>query len=87
MAQGGRHPDKNIRKAIKDAQNEGWKVDKAKGAGHRWGTASCGYGCAIAISSTPRCPDDIAKRIQEAVKKCDHDLRTPTSAERRKDDK
>jgi hypothetical protein len=86
MAQGARHPDKEIRKAIKDAQATGWKTEKAKGTGHRWGTVSCGQGCAVAISGTPRRSGDIAKRIREAVKKCDHDLNAPSTEERRKRD-
>jgi hypothetical protein len=52
-------------------------VERARGSGHRWGTLSCGCGCAVAIWGTPRRPVDIAKRIREAVKKCDHDLTVP----------
>jgi hypothetical protein len=82
MAQSTRHPDKDIRKAIKDAQDTGWKTEKARGTGHRWGTVSCGHGCAVAISGTPRRPGDIAKRIREAVKKCEHDLSEPEERDR-----
>ncbi|HEY3864591.1 MAG TPA: hypothetical protein VGL54_00720 [Solirubrobacteraceae bacterium] len=76
MAKGDRHLDKDIRKAIQKAQDTGWMVEKAKGTGHRWGTVSCGHGCAVALAGTPRRPGDIAKRIREAVRKCDHDLST-----------
>jgi len=82
-----RHPDKDIRKAVKDAQNAGWNVERARGTGHRWGTVSCGQGCAVAISGTPRRPGDIAKRIREAIKKCDHDLSTSNTAKRQKDNR
>jgi malate/lactate dehydrogenase len=74
MGRGDRHPDKDIRKAIKDAQDAGWKIERAKGKGHRWGTASCGAGCEVAIWSTPRRPQTIAKRIREAIEGCQHDL-------------
>ena len=82
MAKGDRHPDKDIRKAIRGAQEAGWAVEKAKGAGHRWGTLSCGRGCEVAIWSTPRRPGDMAKRIGEAVKKCDHRLDAPEATQR-----
>jgi hypothetical protein len=72
MVANDRHPDKDIRKAIKDAERAGWKADRSRGTGHRWGTLSCGSGCEVAIWSTPRRPGDIAKRIREAIKKCDH---------------
>lgn len=71
MAKGDRHPDKDIRKAIKEAQDAGWDVEKGKG--HRCGTLSCGHGCKVGVWSTPRRPGDIAKRIREAVQKCPHD--------------
>jgi hypothetical protein len=67
-----RHPNKDIRKAIKDAERVGWRTEISKGSGHRWGTLSCGSGCAIPLAGTPRRPGDIAKRIREAVVKCDH---------------
>ena len=72
MAKGDRHPDKDIRKAIKEALDAGWQVEKGKG--HRWGTLMCARGCKVGVWSTPRRPGDIAKRIREAVEKCPHDL-------------
>ena len=80
MANRDRHPDKDIRKAIKDAQRSGWTAEQAKGTGHRWGTLSCGQGCEVAVWSTPRRPGDIAKRIREAIKKCEHSPGTPNTA-------
>jgi hypothetical protein len=84
MANKDRHPDKDIRKAIKDAERAGWKADRSKGAGHRWGTLSCGSGCAVALAGTPRRPGDIAKRIREAIKKCDHNPGTPNTVKQQK---
>jgi hypothetical protein len=72
MPGGSRHPDKDIRKAIVNAERAGWTVTNASGSGHCRGGLSCGQGCEVAIWSTPRRPGDIAKRIGEAVKKCDH---------------
>jgi hypothetical protein len=82
MTSRDRHPDKDIRKAIKDAERAGCKADRSKGAGHRWGTLSCGSGCAVALAGTPRRPGDIAKRIHEAIKKCDHNPDMPNTAKR-----
>lgn len=70
MTKGRRHPDKDVRKAIKQATVSGWSIDYGKG--HRWGTLRCGEGCQVAVWSTPRSPDVIAKRIDEAVRKCPH---------------
>ncbi|MGH2781424.1 MAG: hypothetical protein ACRDL4_09335 [Thermoleophilaceae bacterium] len=78
MAKGDRHPDKDIRKAIKEALDAGWNVEKNTGGGHRWGTLRCGRGCKLAVWSTPRQPATIAKRIREAVQKCPHDLSATT---------
>jgi hypothetical protein len=72
MAKGDRHPDKDIRKAVKEAQDAGWEVEPGKN--HCWGKLKCGEGCKLAIWSTPLNPGTIAKRIREAVQKCPHDL-------------
>lgn len=69
---GERHPNKDIRKAIKEAQNEGWTLERSSGGGHRWGTLRCGFGCKIGIWGTPRQPTTSAKRIGEAVQRCSH---------------
>lgn len=71
MATGDRHPDKDVRKAVKEAQDAGWQVEKGKN--HRWGTLRCGQGCKLAVWSSPKNPMTMAKRIREAVEKCPHD--------------
>jgi hypothetical protein len=68
VAKGDRHPNKDIRKAIKEAEDAGWQVEKNRGKGHRWGTLFCVHGCKLGVWSTPRQPDTIAKRIREKVK-------------------
>lgn len=72
MAKGDRHPNKDIRKAITEARDAGWTVDAGKN--HTWGTLKCGYGCKVAVWSTPRNQTTFAKRIREALQKCPHDL-------------
>jgi hypothetical protein len=72
MAKGDRHPNKDIRKAIAEAEGAGWTVESGKN--HTWGRVHCGHGCRIAVWSTPRNPTTIARRIKEAVQKCPHSL-------------
>jgi hypothetical protein len=67
------HPNKDVRKAIKEAEKAGWTVKKGKN--HRWGTLLCGQGCKLAVASTPRDPGAIAKRIGERVARFPHDLK------------
>jgi hypothetical protein len=72
VAKGDRHPNKDIRKAIAEAEDAGWTVEAGKN--HTWGKVKCGHGCKVAVWSTPRSPTTIAKRIREAVQKCPHGL-------------
>jgi hypothetical protein len=65
-----RHPNKEIRKALKLAEQSGWSLEE--GRGHRFGTVRCGAGCAVAVWSTPRNPSIHAKRIREALVRCPH---------------
>jgi hypothetical protein len=65
-----RHPNKEIRKALKLAHQSGWSLEEGKG--HRFGTVRCGTGCAVAVWSTPRTPSTHAKRIREALVRCPH---------------
>jgi hypothetical protein len=69
-----RHPDKEIRKALKLAHRNGWSLQGGKG--HRFATVRCGAGCEVAIWSTPRNPSTHAKRICEAIERCPHNTRT-----------
>jgi hypothetical protein len=70
MAKGARHPNKDIRKEIASAEDDGWTVQPGKN--HTWGKLLCGYGCKIAVWTSPRNPTAFAKRIREAVQKCPH---------------
>ncbi|HAT2016935.1 TPA: hypothetical protein ACT9K3_002632 [Legionella pneumophila] len=77
------HPDKDIKKAIKEAMKYGWTFDKLGKGGnsHAWGQITCpakmkgfnySYWCKIIICSTPRNPSQIAQNILKKVMKCVH---------------
>ncbi|TVQ03619.1 MAG: hypothetical protein EA381_01300 [Planctomycetaceae bacterium] len=69
-------PNKHIREAVEYAQFHGWRVVKANARAHTWGRIYCPRrdreGCAKAIYSTPRSPEDHAKDIRHAVDRCPH---------------
>lgn len=71
-----RHPNKHIREAIKYAEQNGWRLVKAGGQAHIWGKLLCPLrsrdGCYFNVHSTPRNPEDHAKRIRRAVDDCEH---------------
>lgn len=67
------HPHKEIRKAIKEAEADGRRLVYV-GNGHTYGRLYCPTDVdKVVIASTPRSPETIAKRIREAVNKCQHD--------------
>lgn len=72
MVPRGRHPKKDIERALKDAEAEGWRVERTA-SGHRWGVARCGSGCSVSVWSTPKNPVNHAKAIARAVKRCPHE--------------
>lgn len=65
------HGKKDVEKALKAIEAEGWIVTPTT-AGHRWGKAECGEGCAISIWSTPKNPTTFAKQILRAMSRCPH---------------
>jgi len=67
----GKHPDKDVAKALKHAEAQGWTV-KPTSSGHSWGTALCGKGCFVAIWSTPKNAGNHAKKIRNTVDRCPH---------------
>lgn len=75
-----RHSKKDIEKALKAVEAAGWTVTPTA-SGHRWGVAACGRGCTISIWSTPRSPQNHAKRLTRAVANCEHDLTTDDDTE------
>lgn len=67
---GKKHPNKDIRKALKSAKKLGWELLVSKG--HPFGILICGQGCRMSIWSTPRNPENHAKRINKFVSSCPH---------------
>src|SRR6059036_2858637 len=57
-----RHPHKEIRKALAEAEAAGLTV--AETSGHTWGYVSCSCGRRIAVYSTGRNPEHGAKLIR-----------------------
>lgn len=72
-----RHPDKHIEKAIRYAESLGWRVETSNG--HAWGFLLCPQhardGCSVTINSTPRVPENHARKLTREVDLCPH--RTP----------
>jgi hypothetical protein len=72
----GKASNKHIREAIGYAQERGWTFTKASGRAHIFGTLWCPRGgrdgCRFRVYSTPRSPEDHARRIRRAVDGCPH---------------
>lgn len=70
------HPKKEIRKAIKEATDEGWTIERRTGRGHTWGILHCPAddpGCKISVWGTPRNEGNHAKQIRKSVTRCPHE--------------
>jgi hypothetical protein len=69
-----RHPNKHIREAVERAMDLGWRL--VESTGHAWGTLCCPHGqrggCRISVWSTPRNPENHARRIRRLVAGCPH---------------
>ena len=74
------HPNKHIRGAIEYALNHGWTLQKARARAHIWGRLYCPQhdrdGCARAVYSTPKNPEDHAKDIRRSADRCPHGSQT-----------
>lgn len=70
------HPDKHIREAIAYAEEMDWTFTKASARAHIFGTLWCPLsdrnGCRFRVYSTPRSPQDHARRIRRAIDDCPH---------------
>lgn len=71
-----RHPDPTIEKALKHAEEHGWRVERGSGRSHAWGKmycpheddeCRCGEFCITSVWSTPRSPENHARRIRRVV--------------------
>lgn len=76
-----KHPKKEVEEALRYAESQGWRLDKAKGNGHAWGRIYCrpndkgcrgGEFCVFSIYSTPKSPFNHADRIRRIVDNCSY---------------
>lgn len=70
-----RHPNKAIRAAVEEAEAAGWRVEKCGPRAHCWAVLYCpgGHGaCKLAVYSTPRVPENEARKIRRALRRCPH---------------
>lgn len=68
-----KHPNKHIRKAIEYAIENGWDVEESGNSAHAFCRIKCLVGHSehqMSIWSTPKEPENFAKRIIHVVKKC-----------------
>jgi hypothetical protein len=74
-----KHSNKEIRKVIKDAVSKGWIIKESSGQAHIWGSLYCpnndpnccsGTNCILNVHSTPKNPQNHAKQLERAIKKC-----------------
>lgn len=82
-----KHPNKEIREALEYALANGWRVEKAEGkSAHRWGSIYCPYNdtscrlgrdCITSIWSTPKNPQNHAKRLRRVVDGCTGESQNP----------
>ena len=70
------HKNKHIRAAVDYAISRGWRLVLAGPRAHIWGTLYCPHqgrdGCFWRVYSTPRVPENHARRLQSAVDHCPH---------------
>ena len=69
-----KHPSKEVQKAIEYAIASGWHIVDAGKSAHCFAKLRCGIPehreHMMSIWSTPRNPENMAKRIRELVDKC-----------------
>jgi hypothetical protein len=63
-----RHPHKEINKALVSAETKGFTVRVIQ-KGHVWGRVVAPGGEELAVWSTPKDPETMAKRIREFVRR------------------
>lgn len=69
-----RHPKPEIEKAVRYAEELGWRVEMSNG--HAWGRLFCPFasreGCIISVWSTPRSAENHARQLRKRVDGCHH---------------
>lgn len=70
-----RHPNKEIESAVQYAEEQGWTCELSNG--HAWSILRCAHhtrdGCQMGVWSTPKRPENHAKRIKRFVERCPHE--------------
>ncbi|HET6566441.1 MAG TPA: hypothetical protein VFG50_00645 [Rhodothermales bacterium] len=76
MPRSTRHPNKEIRKAVAYALEEGWRLVEPGRSSHAWGLLLCSGArrgaCRVSVWSTPKVPEHHAQDIIKAVDSCEH---------------
>lgn len=71
-----RHPNKEIEKAIQEAESNGWYYKPSGNSAHAWGRLYCPLnnreGCMMSIWSTPKSANNHANQIRQKIKQCCH---------------
>lgn len=71
-----KHPDKEIEKELKHADQMGWRWKPPGKSAHVWGTLLCPDGtrdgCRFWVYSTPSVSEDHARAIRNTVDRCTH---------------
>lgn len=68
MTQRWRHPHKEVDRALRSAEVAGFEVTMLK-RGHTWGRVRSPGGQELAVWSTPRRAETMARRIREFVRR------------------
>lgn len=76
-----RHPDQHVERALRHAEDHGWRVETLGPRAHGWGKmycphddrdCRCGAFCIKLIWSTPTVPENLARQIRRVVDGCVH---------------
>lgn len=69
-----RHPKAEIEKAVRYAEQQGWRVEMSNG--HAWGRLFCPHanrnGCIVSVYSTPASEGNHARHLRRVVDRCHH---------------
>lgn len=68
-----KHPDKEVERAVKYAESQGWHYVKPGKSSHAWGRLLCNKGhreCHMSVWSTPKNPENFAKGLYKKVNRC-----------------
>ena len=80
MTRRTRHPKKDVERALRFAEDQGWSVVPTPG-GHRWGEVICTHqgpdACRYSVWSTPKNAGNHANRLRQHVRNCPHHLHSP----------